>query len=446
MQKVVELTYSQTKFVQDDDSKAVAFVTGFGGGKTFSLVTKLVKTKIKYPKADLLYLLPTFSMFRDILFPTLSEVLDGSGIGYRINKSTGEIFFDVGGRVILKSMDAPESIVGMNVLCVFLDELDTLPQDKAWQVWIKGLARARRRIVVLDQEGVPILKEDGQELEVVNQMIVGSTPEGYRLLYKLFVKEKPDNYTLIQAPGYENKFLPSDYYDNLKRIYPKELVEAYINGQFVNMAVGSVYKEFTRGDCDSDALYRDGEEIHISLDFNVMNMNAVVFVKRDPIFTGNALFAYEGHNSFHAIRHLHGINDTPEMIEVIRNRYPRSPIHVYPDASGKNTSSKGFTTSDISMLKKAGFHAHYPNKNPRIMDRVQAVNSALLTGLIKINVVKCETVAESLEQQVYNKHTELPEKSPSSSIDDINDAFGYFVHFKFPISRKIIKQTKISGF
>ena len=112
-QRVIELTPSQTQFYEDDFSKAVAFVTGFGGGKTFSLVTKMVKMKLQYPKVDLLYLLPTYSMFRDILFPTLTEVLDGTGIEYKINKTTGEIFFAAGGRVILKSMDNPDAIVGM---------------------------------------------------------------------------------------------------------------------------------------------------------------------------------------------------------------------------------------------------------------------------------------------------------------------------------------------
>jgi hypothetical protein len=283
-------------------------------------------------------------------------------------------------------------------------------------------------------------------MELENQMIVGSTPEGYRLLYQLFEKNKPVNYTLIQASGYENIHLPKDYYDNLKMIYPEELVEAYINGKFVNMAVGAVYKEYDREKCDCDSLYRDGEELHISMDFNVMNMNAVVFVERDPVFINNPLFEYEGFNSFHAVKHLHGIVDTPEMIQVIQNRYPRSPIHCYPDASGKNASSKGFTTSDISLLKAAGFHCHYPNKNPRIMERVQSVNSSLKTGLVRVNVRECESVAEALEQQVYNKNTELPEKTAGSSIDDINDSFGYFIHYKFPIKRKSIKSKKLKGF
>ena len=434
MQKVFELTQSQTKLITDDKSKAIAFVTGFGGGKTFVLANKMVKLKTSYPQVDLLYLFPTFSMFRDILFPTLTEILEGTGIGYRINKTTGEIFFDCGGRVILKSMDHPETIVGMNVFAVLLDELDTLPTKKAWEVWIKAIARARK--VVKD--------EDGNTLE--NQLIVGSTPEGYRLLYKLFVKEKPENYRLIQASGRENIHLPKDYYDNMRAIYPSELVDAYIDGKFVNMAVGAVYKQYDRLKCDTDAIYRKGEVLHISMDFNVRNMNAVVFVKRDKVFTGNPEFPYEGQHSYHAVRHLHSIVDTPELIQVIQNRYPNSPVFAYPDASGKNASSKGFTTSDISLLQAAGFETSYPNKNPRVMDRVQAVNSGLMTGLIKVNVRECPEVAEALEQQVFNQITELPEKSATNDIDDINDSFGYFIYRMFPIARNSFKSKDIRGF
>lgn len=446
MNKEIFLTNSQTILLEDKESKAVAYVSGFGGGKTFVLVNKMVDIKMEHPNVDLLYLLPTFSMFRDILFPTISEVLDGTGIGYRINKSTGEIFFDCGGRVILKSMDAPDTIVGMNVFAVLLDELDTLPTQKARAVWHKAIARARKKIIALDENGDVIFDEDGDEQALTNQMIVGTTPEGFRFVYEMFVKNKPDNYRLIQASGYENVNLPKDYYESLKLVYPKELIEAYIDGEFVNMQSGSVYKSFDRELCDSDAIYRKGETLHISMDFNVMNMNAVVFVERDPLITGDKNFIYEGHNSFHAVRHLKGIKDTPEMIEVIQNRYPTSPIYVYPDASGKNASSKGFTTSDVSMLKKAGFHARHPNKNPRVMDRVQSLNMCFRTGLIRVNVGKCKELTEALEQQVYNPDTELPEKSASTSIDDINDSCGYFGHYKFPISRKTIKTKKLRGF
>lgn len=432
----IDLTPSQSTVFLDETSKAVAFVTGFGGGKTFLLCLKMITYKLKYPKNDLLYLFPTFSMFRDILFPTLHEILEDSGIEYRINKSTGEIFFAAGGRVILKSCDNPETIVGFNVLCVFFDELDTLATEKAQQVWIKAIARARSKAVWVNDAGEHEIDEKtGKPRLMVNQLIVGTTPEGYRFVYQMFGDEekRPANYRLVQASGRENIHLPANYYDDLRVIYADELIDAYIEGKFVNLTAGGVYTQYDRELCDTDAIYRDGEILHISMDFNVRNMNAVVYVERGVL--NNSASLYNGQPVLHAIHHLTEIVDTPEMIQVIINKFPRSPIFVYPDASGRNVSSKGITTSDISLLTDAGFHVRAPNKNPRVLDRVQSANSAFKTGLVKISVSNCNEVVESLEQQVYNQKTELPDKKASVKIDDINDAVTYIIHYRYPLVR-----------
>lgn len=444
---LVRLTPSQTDFIQTDETtKATALVTGFGGGKSFILCCKLIELKMKFPKADLLYLLPTYSMFRDILFPTLLELLESTNIKYKLNKTTGEIYFDVGGRVILKSMDNPDTIVGMNVFAVFFDELDTLPAEKAEQVWIKAIARARKAIQKKDSFGEPLWLPNGKPDNYINPLYVGTTPEGYRFVYKMFEKEKPDNYKLIQASGRENIYLPADYYDNLRAIYPDELVDAYIDGKFVNMSQGTVYKSYNRHSCDSFAIYRVGEPLHISVDFNVMNMNAVVYVERESLLQLGEelpLYQYNDKPTLHAIKHLGGkkykIKDTPEMIETIEDMYPNSIINIYPDASGKNASSKGFTTSDISLFKDAGFNCFYPKKNPKIMDRVVTANSAFKTGLVKIHKDNCPEVAEALETQTFNPTTELPEKSASNSIDDINDSATYIIHFRYPVNRKLFR-------
>lgn len=444
---VINLTKSQTRFMTEDvgDVKAIAYVTGFGGGKTFVLVSKMIALKLKYPKLDILYLMPIYSMFRDVLYVTLAEILEETNIAYKINKTIGEITFSVGpGRVILKSMDSPDTIVGMNVFAVFLDEFDTLPKDKAEAVWIKALARSRKGIQKKNGEELLFL-ENGRPDYHVNRLYVGTTPEGHRYTYQLFKKKKPENYVLIQASGYENVHLPADYYDNLKAIYPKNLIEAYINGEFVNMAQGSVYTGYSRIKCHTDAVYRAGEEIFISMDFNVMNMNGIVYVKRQSLKElGRAVKDYKYNNepTLHAVAHLKDIKDTPEMCVVIKNKYPTSPVFIFPDSSGKNASSKGFTVSDISMLKQAGFHCKYPKKNPRIMDRVLAANSAFTTGLVSVNSDLCPDYCESLESQVFNKNTELPEKIAGSSIDDINDAGTYIIHYLYPINRKTFRSIQ----
>jgi len=426
--KTITLNPAQSEFISDKTSKAVAFVTGYGGGKSFSLVLQMVLLKLEYPKFDILYVMPTYSMFRDILFPLLAEILEGTNIGYDINKSTGEIFFSCGGRIILKSADDPSKIVGFNVIFVLLDELDTLPTEKAREVFLKSSARARVKL------------PDGR----LNQIFIGTTPEGRRFVYHMFDKNRPDNYTLIQASSRLNPYLSEDYFQNIIATAPNEQIAlAYIDGKFVNMAVGSVYTAYEADECHTDAVYRDGEELHISVDFNVLNMNGCVYSKRGQLNNENS--PYHGKPILHCIAHLTKIIDTPEMIVVIRNKYPRSPIHIYPDASGKNTSSKGASVSDISMLRQAGFHVHYKSKNPRIMDRIKSANSALKTGLVKVNQDTCPDLVDALESQTYNEKTELPEKTVGSSIDDINDSFGYGIYYMYPMKRNTVTIGGVSA-
>lgn len=427
LHKEITLNPAQSEFIADRTSKACALVTGYGGGKSFSLVLKMVLLKLEYPNVDILYVMPTFSMYRDILIPLLREITEGTNIGWDWNKSTGEIFFGCGGRVILKSADDPSKIVGFNVAFVLLDELDTLTTEKAREVFLKSSARARVRL------------PDGR----LNQIFIGTTPEGRRFVYHMFEKNKPDNYTLIQASSRLNPYLTEDYFENIIATAPNaQIAEAYIEGKFVNMAVGAVYTEFDNVRCHTDAIYRKGENLYISMDFNVLNMNAVVYVKRQPLDFPKSI--YHGRETLHAVAHLHEIKDTPEMAEVISNKYPTSPITIFPDASGKNPSSKGCKVSDISQLKDAGFHIRAKNKNPLIMDRVKSLNSALKIGLVKVNTILCPELVDALESQTYNEKTELPEKTVGSSIDDINDSCGYGVHYMYPLKRNTMSVTGVS--
>jgi len=445
--RLIELTNSQTKFIDcDPDSKAVAFVAGFGSGKTFVLVLKLIATKLKYPEADILYICPVFSMMRDILIPTLDEILLPTNIGYKINKTTGEILFDVGGRIIVKSADDPSKIIGMNVVAVFIDELDTLSTTKAKEIWIKAIARARKTIQKKDEDGNLLFKENGDPANIVNQLFVATTPEGYRFVYERFKKDKPDNYVLIQASTRENKHLPDDFVTNLEAIYPKELISAYLDGEFTNLTSGSVFSDFDREECDSSEVYRQHEPLHVGVDFNVLGISAVVYAKRASLSDqGKEIkgYDYNDKETIVAIDHLQKVQDTPQLIDLLTQKYPTSHITCYPDASGASTSTKGATVSDISILKQAGFACKYPKRNPNIMNRVLASNSAFRNGLVKVNVDKCTDFADSLEQQVFDPRTEMPEKNNGpGTIDDITDSGTYIIHFLFPVKRKSFRSVK----
>jgi len=434
------LTKSQTKFFTDMVSKAIAFSGGYGAGKSFVLTGKMLGMKLCYPETDLLYLTPVFSNFRDILIPTITEILQGTNIEYEINKTTGEIVFGVGGRIIVKSMDDPSKIIGFNVSAVFFDELDTLPTNKAREVWQKAIARARKPIFKKDLNGNLILDENGEKQKAINQLFVATTPEGFRFTYEMFKKNKPDNYTLITAHTAENIHLPPDYVDNLKAIYPENVVGAYLRGEFVNLTSGSVFSSYDRFKNDTTATYKQSEKLLVGIDFNVLGINAVIYVERESLNQTNEAvegYAYNDKPTLHAIDHLQKINDTPDLIRVLKNKYPSSQIVCYPDASGKNVSTKGATVSDISILKQAGFQCKHPKKNPNILDRVKAANSAFKNKLVRVNQNKCPDLVEAFEQQVYNDKTELPEKnSGAGTIDDITDSATYIIHFLYPIKKR----------
>jgi hypothetical protein len=93
-------------------------------------------------------------------------------------------------------------------------------------------------------------------------------------------------------------------------IYPDNLLAAYLEGQFVNLQSGTVYSAYDRIACRSSETVNDGELLNIGMDFNVTNMSAVVYVSRGTVW--------------HAVDEFKGIYDTPNMIRIIKEKYPES--------------------------------------------------------------------------------------------------------------------------
>ena len=126
--------------------------------------------------------------------------------------------------------------------------------------------------------------------------------------------------------------------------------------------------------------------------------------------------------------------DTPEMITIIKERWPGHKIIMYPDATGKSRKTVNASTSDLALLEQAGFWVRANPSNPLVKDRILAMNTALKNGKIFVNTDKCETVAACLEKQIYNKNGS-PDKD--SGVDHQNDASTYPIAFEMPIHKPI---------
>lgn len=408
----MRLSAPQNVFLNKLDTKFRAYVSGFGGGKTFVGCLDLLIFFGRHPGTVQGYFGPTYPSIRDIFYPTFEEAAEMMGFRIDVNVSNKEVAVYRGnkyyGTVICRSMEKPSSIVGFKISRALVDEIDVLDAKKARDAWRKIIARMRLRI-------------DG----VVNGIGVTTTPEGFKFVYEQFANNPTESYSMVQASTYENAdFLPPDYISSLIESYPKELINAYLHGMFVNLTSGTVYKSYDRAFHSSYESIQEGEALHIGMDFNVTKQAATIYVHR-KVKKGVA---------WHAVEELVDMYDTPESIRIINEKYPNHEINIYPDASGKNRKSVDASTSDLAMLEQAGYIIHVNNSNPAVKDRINAVNAALDNGTMFVNSLRCPTVASNLEQQVYDNNGEPDKKSGK---DHQNDATGYPIAYSMPILKPV---------
>lgn len=406
----------QREFIEDYASRNCALVAGFGAGKTKSLLYKLIDLAHRNAGYTGGLYAPTAELARDVLIPELDEILEEIGIKFDYWSAPNpryKLHFAEGSTTILvRSMENWKRIVGNNFAFACIDEIDTIRADVAAIAWKKIMGRMRAGNV--------------------RQIATTSTPEGFKFLYKWFVKEAKPGRRLIQAKTTDNPYLPDDFIQDLRDNYDPQLIEAYMNGQFVNLTSGTVYSNFDRELNNCDDMVQPKDVLHIGMDFNVNKMAAIVNVMRGEWPRAVAEFV--------------GLDDTPAMIRAIQQKYVGHQIIIYPDASGGNTSSRGASQSDISLLKLAGFRIKVDSKNPLVKDRVATVQAAFLNTKGErrylINVKNCPTLTESLEQQVWSDHGE-PDKTQGH--DHPLDACGYPLMHLMPIKKPFIASTPASA-
>lgn len=392
MKSILKLLKHQRRFVVSK-SKHTILVAGFGSGKTEAAVTKAVYILTSTSsKLNVGYYLPNYPLINDIAVPRFQEFFETHGIAYKYNSSE-KVFRTKYGKILLRNMTKPETIVGYETFYAIIDEIDILPKSKAKAVFNKIIARNRQ------------VCNKGQS----NSIDLVSTPEGFNFLYNFAVKEWTSEKLLIKAKTNDNPFLPSDYIATLTAQYTIEELTAYINGEFCNLTSGSVYKSYKRDLHDTIREVLPNEDLVIGMDFNVQNMHAIVHV-----IDGGAMYAVD--------EFVKGY-DTTELCIKIRERYPNNKIEINPDASCKNRNTAGLSDYEIICDEVYNFDVNVRRKNPEILNRVRGVNKAFEVGKYFVNLSKCPNYSDALGQQTYDKG--LPDKK--SGLDHILDAGTYAV-------------------
>lgn len=450
-----KLSAPQSKF-HKLKCKFPLFVGGYGSGKTFMLEVCAVQDLLQNPSANIAMYCPTYDLLKLNLIPRIQACLDERKLYHFINKGDHIITVMGFGTFIFRSMDNPDRIIGYEVFRSHCDEIDLLAQKKAELVWNRIIARNRQKIVnplwrrakIRYENGSKSVTEHltkrGDDVYYVykgekifhfkrNKVSAYTTPESFGFTYNRWKKKPARGYQYVVAPTYSNKHLDEDYIESLRDTYTDKMVQAYIEGMWVNLTTGSVYPYFDRDMHHTDRIIADGEPIHIGLDFNVGKMSAIAFAPTSLSRKGRRPLTIE------IVDEIIGYPDTPALIKAIKKRYIGHKIYVYPDAAGKNRNTTNVTVTDHKLLKKAGFVVKKLSSNPLVRDRVASVNKLFEEGVLFINTDTCPELTNAVEQQAYDEQGK-PDKA--SDLDHPVDAMGYRICFHWLISKPTLNYAQ----
>lgn len=373
--------------------------------------TQLAKIAIlKYAKAPnrlIWYVAPSYRMAKQIMWPELLLSTPRQWIK-KINETTMSLTLVNGTRIELKGADNPDSLRGVGIHFLVMDEVQDIDSD----AWFKVL-----RPTLVSTMG--------------HAMFIG-TPKSYNFLYELYVlgqdKKNQDTYRWKswQFPTITSPFIPADEIEAARSDMDEKSFRQEFEASFETMS-GRVYYPFDRNVHVGEFKFNPALPIWVGQDFNIDPMSSCVAQPQD---NGDVLIVNE--------INLRGSN-TEETVNRLEQLYYKQmdKVIVFPDPAGAyRQHARG--DSDLDIFRERGFkRLRYRKKHPPIADRVNSVNRMLRSadGRIRLLVDKnCKKSIESLEQTIYKEGTREIDKDPG--IEHMTDALGYMIEFQYPV-RKI---------
>ena len=364
-------------------------------GKSWLAMNELAKFA-RYPNSKCLYVAPSYRMAKQILWDDLKSLLREKRWTRRINESELSITLVNNSIIMLRSADNPDSIRGIGVDFVVIDEAADIPRlDETWQAVI--------RPTLSDRQG--------------HALVIGS-PKGRNYFYDMW-NTVDSNWHSWQFTTLEGGNVPSEEIEAAKRDLDERTFRQEYLAEWVDYS-GLIYYNLHDANIVEMPLPQN-YNLEIGMDFNV-----------DP---GASVLGFRHSGGIHIFDEVEmwGTN-TYEMVAEINRRYPQQRKSVYPDAAGsarKSSAAHGIT--DHIILKNAGYELRVGSVNPAVADRISAVNSAFKAhdGTIRLTIApKCRKLLDCLRKQTYKEGTRQPEKA---GLDHFPDALGYLVNHLLPI-------------
>jgi hypothetical protein len=324
------------------------------------------------------------------------------------------ISFKNGTKCLLRSGDDPERLRGPNLGWFWLDEAAMMPE----MVFDIMIGRLR-----LDP----------------GRAWITTTPKGKNWVWKVFVKERREDYSLIRCTSRDNQFLPGYYLDSLDRKYSGAFHQQEVEAEFIEWVDQPAYPSYRPKVNLVEGLreqYREDFPLALSCDFN----KAIMCWPVGQILRGEPKVLTEVS--------IVGRADTRSMVKKFRREFPAHPggVMIYGDSTGSGGDSKSVHSDyDQIMDEFRGYPSEVmlmvPRKNPPAKDRINAMNDALggANGMwvLQMDAEETPILQEDLERVEMNAlgTNVMKVTKPEDEkylLTHASDALGYWVHMEWP--------------
>tara|TARA_R110000822_G_scaffold99970_1_gene225293 strand:+ start:1132 stop:2346 length:1215 start_codon:yes stop_codon:yes gene_type:complete len=391
----VQLTLPQSEILLDS-ARFKAVVAGRRFGKTYLSVNMILKEAITGINKNCWYVAPTYASAKEIAWDMIINTIPEQYVN-KTNQSSLTLKLINGSTISLKGAEKPNNLRGRALDFVVLDEFADMKPETWYEVIRPSLS---------DRQG--------------SAVFIG-TPKGRNHFYDLWAKgiDSDNNWSSFQYTTLEGGNVPEEEVLSARSDLDERTFNQEYCAEFVTYS-GLIYYGFSR---ESSVLdwKDDNGTLHLGLDFNIDPMSAVICIRKgEKLYAVDEIVMY-GSNS-------------DEMVAEIKTRYPNRNIIIYPDPASRQRKTSAGGRTDLSILQNAGFSVKAKNSHALVRDRINAVNSRLLSSDGERHLFvssKCKQTIRSLERQTYKEGTSVPNKE--DGFDHMNDALGYLIEYLFPV-------------
>jgi len=261
-----------------ENYRNVLYGGAVGGGKSYWLCISAIHHALKYPGARVCLVRKHLSTFKNSTLVTLlgliPEELKNPNIGWSHNQQDGKIILPNKSAIIYGGVGTPEEVQKIGST-----EFSLIGIDEAGEVDLEPFLFLSSRLRwILPNGTTPHYN-----------ILLASNP-AHNWLKEYFIDSPRENFIFIQALPKDNiENLPADYIDNLRKIYPQEWVDKYLDGDWNALSGESVVipYDYIKAAVNRDITLVDKPIIGVDPAGTGGDETAIVFAKGNTILDIN---------------------------------------------------------------------------------------------------------------------------------------------------------------